>query len=41
MSELAITSYADNYYRLNAELRVWVGQTIAYCEDVNVRLGNE
>ena len=40
MGEVAITSYADNYEHLTPEFRVWMGQTIAYCEDVNLRLGD-
>jgi hypothetical protein len=40
MSEMAINSYADNYSRLSVNFRVWVGEMIAYCEDVNLRLGD-
>jgi len=39
MSETAIGSYADNHSRLNANFRVWMGQIITYCENVNLRLG--
>jgi hypothetical protein len=40
MTEVAINSYADNYYGLNTDFRVWMGQTIKYCEDINLRLGD-
>ena len=38
MTDKALNSYADNHSNLDLEFRVWMGQTIRYCEDVNLRL---
>lgn len=34
MSEEAILSWAQLYTRAGMDLRVWMGQTIVYCEDI-------